>query len=74
MVGTSLDITDRKQKEEGLHASEERFRALADQLEHLVKERTEELVQSQDCLRALATELNLAEHRERKRLADELHD
>jgi len=74
VVGTNLDMTDHTQKAEALHASEERFRVLAGQLEHLVKERTEELVQSQDRLRALATELNIAEHRERKRLADELHD
>ena len=68
------EVTASKRAEERLRASEERFRALADTLEHLVEERTEELVQSQDRLRALATELNLAEHRERKRLADELHD
>lgn len=74
VVGTNLDITDRNEKAEALHASEERYRVLASHLEYLVKERTEELVQSQDRLRALATELNLAEHRERKRLADELHD
>ena len=36
--------------------------------------RTEELTQSHDRLRGLATELNLAEQRERKRLAAELHD
>jgi signal transduction histidine kinase len=40
----------------------------------LVAEHTQELVQSQARLRALATELNLAEQRERKRLAAELHD
>lgn len=50
------------------------LQTFADQLEHLVKERTEELEQSEDRLRALATELNLAEQRERKRLAADLHD
>ncbi|HKT33910.1 MAG TPA: response regulator, partial [Nitrospira sp.] len=59
---------------EALQKSEERLRELAGQLEELVGERTQELVQSQDRLRALATELNLAEQRERKRLAAELHD
>jgi CheY-like chemotaxis protein/two-component sensor histidine kinase len=43
-------------------------------LEQLVDKRTQELVQSRDQLRALATELNLAEQRERKRVAAELHD
>jgi PAS domain S-box-containing protein len=38
------------------------------------KKAEEELIQSQSRLRALATELNLAEQRERKRLAIELHD
>ncbi|MDO9119274.1 MAG: PAS domain-containing protein [Nitrospira sp.] len=74
IIGTVQDITDRLLKAEALRASEEQFRALAGQLEHVVKERTEELVQSQDRLRALATMLNLTEQRERKRLADELHD
>lgn len=37
-------------------------------------DRTRALVQSQERLRAMATELNLAEQRERKRLATELHD
>jgi signal transduction histidine kinase len=40
----------------------------------LAQERTRALTQSQARLRALATELNLAEQRERKRLATELHD
>jgi signal transduction histidine kinase/ActR/RegA family two-component response regulator len=39
-----------------------------------VSERTGQLVHSQQRLRALASELNLAEQRERKRLAAELHD
>jgi NO-binding membrane sensor protein with MHYT domain/CheY-like chemotaxis protein/anti-sigma regulatory factor (Ser/Thr protein kinase) len=43
-------------------------------LEHLVQERTSELVQSQNRLRAFASELGLTEQRERKRLAVELHD
>jgi signal transduction histidine kinase/ActR/RegA family two-component response regulator len=49
-------------------------RNFTEELERKVSERTQKLVSSQDRLRALATELNLAEQRERKRLATELHD
>lgn len=66
-VGVNLDITDRKEAQLRL----ERF---AQQLEAQVEDRTRELVQSQERLRALTSELNLAEQRERKRLATELHD
>jgi PAS domain S-box-containing protein len=68
------DITARKQTEEALRHSEERLRESAERLEQLVHARTKELVQSQKQLRALATELNLAEQRERNRLAADLHD
>jgi PAS domain S-box-containing protein len=66
-TGILRDITLRKQAEEEL-------RVLTVELDKRVAIRTQELVQSQDRLRALATELNLAEQRERKRLAEELHD
>ena len=39
-----------------------------------MRERTRELVYSQDRLRALASQLNLTEQRERRRLAANLHD
>ena len=77
IVGASKierDITERKQWEAALLDSEDRLRSFSGQLEQLVQERTEELTQSHDRLRGLATELNLAEQRERKRLATELHD
>nr|MBA3777138.1 hypothetical protein [Betaproteobacteria bacterium] len=45
-----------------------------EELEAPVDDRTRDLVLSQDRLRALAAELNLAEQRERQRLATELHD
>ena len=67
MVGINLDITDRKEAQLRL----ERF---AEELEAQVEDRTRDLVQSYDRLRAMATELNLVEQRERKRLATELHD
>ena len=57
-----------------LRQSEARFRSLAEHLEQRVEQRTLELVESQRSLRVLTTELNLAEQRERKRLATELHD
>ena len=68
------DVSVQVLAREALQTSEERLREFAGQLEQLVEERTHELVQSQARLRALATELNLAEQRERKRLAAELHD
>jgi PAS domain S-box-containing protein len=68
------DVSVQVLAREALRRSEDRLREFAAQLEQLVSERTQELVQSQGRLRALATELNLAEQRERKRLAAELHD
>ncbi|MCS6302657.1 MAG: PAS domain S-box protein [Nitrospira sp.] len=70
IVGTSQvarDITDRVRTEEAM-------RRWNEELEARVGERTAELVASQDRLRDLATDLNLAEQHERKRLAVELHD
>lgn len=67
MVGVNLDITERKEAQLGM----ERF---TKELEAQVENRTRDLVQSQERLRALTRELNLAEQRERKRLAIELHD
>jgi len=61
------DITQRK-------VSQARLEQFAEELERKVSERTYELVTSQEQLRALATQLNLAEQRERTRLAAELHD
>lgn len=67
MIGINYDVTDRKLAEQDL----QRFAA---QLEHRVAERTRELTQSREQLRALATELNLAGQRERQQVATELHD
>ena len=67
MIAAIRDITDRVRQEEEL-------RLWKDELEVRVQERTKELLASQGCLRALATELNRSEQRERKRVAGELHD
>ncbi len=53
---------------------EERLRQLASTLEQRVVERTQELAGSYERLRALASDLTLAEQTERRRLAAELHD
>jgi PAS domain S-box-containing protein len=74
IAGTLAMGIERKMTEADLRKNQDQLQAFANQLEQLVDERTQELVQSRDQLRALATELNLAEQRERKRLAAELHD
>jgi signal transduction histidine kinase/CheY-like chemotaxis protein len=74
MHGIVLDIDEHKRAEERLRASEQRLQRWNVQLEKAVNAKTADLKQSQERLRALATELNLAEQRERKRLAAELHD
>lgn len=61
------DIQSRKE-------AQEQLRQFADDLERRVEARTKELADSQDRLRALTTDLNLAEHRIRKQLATDLHD
>ncbi len=72
--GTSTDVDDRKQAEQALQRSK-------DELEEKVRERTTELLllmedleKSRDDLRKLASELVLAEERERKSIAVTLHD
>lgn len=67
VITSFIDITERKR-------TEERLTQFTAELEQRVAERTQELAQSEDRLRTMATELNLAEQRERKRLAMELHD
>jgi signal transduction histidine kinase len=62
-----VELDQRKQAEEAL-------RQLNSELEERVEARTRDIVASHNRLQALASELTLAEQRERKRLAAELHD
>ena len=61
------DMTERVRHEQEIHS-------LKNELETRVLERTDELIEKQDQLRTMATELTLTEQRERRRLATDLHD
>ncbi|MGE0644497.1 MAG: ATP-binding protein [Nitrospira sp.] len=61
------DMTERVRHEQEIHL-------LKSELETRVLERTDELIEKQHQLRTMATELTLAEQRERRRLATDLHD
>lgn len=88
LFGTVLDITHRKLTEDSLRESEERLQQLNAELEDRVRSRTQELVDSEGRLREtaelaeqgsrqlrrLALELSRTEERERRRLAQILHD
>ena len=65
---------ERMRSERALLEARNRLHEWNVELEQAVNVKTVELVQSQERLRALTTELNLAEQRERQRLASELHD
>jgi signal transduction histidine kinase len=67
-------LAERTEAERQARESEAKLQSLASRLERTVEERTEALVESQERLRALAVELNLAEQRERARLATDMHD
>jgi PAS domain S-box-containing protein len=66
-VGASIDITD-------IREAQDQLQRWSHELERAVRIKTSELLESQERLRALATEVGLAEQRERKRIATELHD
>ena len=74
LVVLVTDVTERRQAEQALREAQQKLQRWNVELEQTVTVKTAELMQSQERLRALASELSLAEQRERKRLATELHD
>ena len=69
-VGTVIEVQDISKERQAANE----LRLLASDLERRVRERTADLVRSQDRLRTLASQLAMAEQRARHRLATELHD
>lgn len=69
-----FDSTKLREAEEALRKAQAQLQQWNVELEAAVQVKTRELLDSQERLRQLTTELNLAEQRERKRFATELHD
>jgi len=67
MIGTNVDITERKRAEQELCALNQRLEAQVAERSALARRRAEDL-------RRLAAELTDAEHREQRRLAHLIHD
>jgi PAS domain S-box-containing protein len=81
LVFSLFETTERKRAEDRLRESEKALQEANENLEQRVRERTmdlqnlaEQLERSRHDLRNLASELVTAEERERKRIADVLHD
>jgi PAS domain S-box-containing protein len=74
IVEYCVDIHERKRAECALYEAQQQLQRWNIELEQAVNEKTAALQESEARLRALASQLNLAEQRERKRLATELHD
>jgi signal transduction histidine kinase len=81
VLETNNDITQQKQNQKALRESEERLRALADELEAKVSLRTQELerrnievLEQSEQLRELSNRLLRTQDDERRHIARELHD
>ncbi len=81
ILETNNDITLQKQRQEDLRESEERLRALSNDLEIQVTTRTQELrqrnaeiLQQAEQLRELSNRIQKTQEDERRRIARELHD
>ncbi len=81
VLETNNDITAQKQLESELRRSEERLRALANELEnqvrvrtHQLEQRNAEVLQQSEQLRELSNRLQQTQDDERRRIARELHD
>jgi PAS domain S-box-containing protein len=74
ILGVTRNITERKAAEMALRQRTLELEELNRTLETRVHERTEELAKSQERLRNLASQLLLAQEKERKRVAVEVHD
>jgi PAS domain S-box-containing protein len=73
-IGSATNITKRKSAEDILRKSEQSYHELVEELEQMVERRTADLERRSLQLQALAAELAHAEERERKRLAQAMHD
>src|SRR5262249_37693240 len=74
VISRENEASERARAEKSLRDAQERLQRWNVELEQAVRLKTAELIQSEKRLRALAMELNLAEQRERQRLAADLHD